>query len=74
MGLKSLADQLDSSEEDASTFLAEFHKKYPLINEYVKATIKECKEEGYVETIASRRRYLPNIKHQHSPTKCKYTE
>lgn len=69
MGLKALADQLNSTEDEASLFLEEFHKKYSSINKYIKQVISECQEDGYVETIAGRRRYLPNIKHQHSASR-----
>ncbi|GJQ84592.1 putative DNA-directed DNA polymerase [Trypoxylus dichotomus] len=69
MGIKALSEQLNSSEEEATSFLEEFHKKYTTINTYIKQVISKCKEEGYVVTIAGRRRYLPNINHLHAATR-----
>lgn len=65
MGAKSLSEQLNSTEDEAKQFLNDFHVKYPSINVYINKVVAECKEEGYVETIAGRRRYLPNINHHH---------
>ncbi|KAI4459694.1 dna polymerase i [Holotrichia oblita] len=69
MGVKALSEQLNSSEDEAKTFLEEFHNKYPAINIYIKQVIAECNKEGYVVTIAGRRRYLPHINHQHAATR-----
>ncbi|KRT79781.1 hypothetical protein AMK59_6608, partial [Oryctes borbonicus] len=65
MGIKALSEQLNSSEEEATSFLNKFHKKYASITTYIKQVISQCKEEGYVATIAGRRRYLPNINSHH---------
>lgn len=71
MGVKALSEQLNSSEDEAKSFLEEFHNKYPAINVYIKQVIAECNKEGYVITITGRRRYLPHIKHQHAATRSK---
>lgn len=32
------------------------------INHFMKETVKNCKRDGFVQTILGRRRYLPGIK------------
>lgn len=65
MSVKSLGEQLNSTEEEARNFLEEFHKKYTNIAAYINRVINNCKQDGYVVTIAGRRRYLPNINDNH---------
>lgn len=61
IGCKTLSEQLLLSEEEAKNFVEEFHQKYPAIRRYIKETINKCRIDGYVETLAKRRRYLPHI-------------
>lgn len=64
IGCKTLSDQLLLTEEEAKHFVDEFHNKYPGIKKYIKETINQCRINGYVETLANRRRYLPHINHE----------
>ncbi|GLV41033.1 DNA polymerase theta [Carabus blaptoides fortunei] len=61
MGTKALAEQLGSSEEEAAEFMVSFKNTYPTIQSYIQRVIELCRENGYVETLAGRRRYLPHI-------------
>lgn len=71
MGTKTLSDQLQTTEDEARHFMENFMSTYPAIKKYIQKVIDNCKEKGYVETLAKRKRYLPNIKHKHPAVKCK---
>ncbi|XP_018322501.1 DNA polymerase theta-like [Agrilus planipennis] len=64
MGIKALAEQLSVNEEEALEFVETFHSKYPGIKKFINEVISKCKELGYVETLAGRKRFLPNIKNE----------
>lgn len=66
MGKKALADSMKVDEETSSKITAEFHAAYPQILIYKNEIIEKAREQGYVETIAGRRRYLPMIKSENS--------
>lgn len=72
MGAKSLSEQLQSTEDEAKAFIANFINTYPAIKKYIQKTVEHCREKGYVETIGKRRRYLPNINHQHPGVRSMY--
>ncbi|MGC3124591.1 DNA polymerase, partial [Enterococcus faecalis] len=36
-------------------------EKYPGVKEYMERIVREAKDQGYVETLYHRRRYLPDI-------------
>ncbi|CAG9863608.1 unnamed protein product [Phyllotreta striolata] len=61
MGCKTLAAQLDSSEEEAAEFVETFMRTYPGIKSFINRTLERCRRDGYVETISGRKRYLPHI-------------
>ncbi|XP_017770850.1 PREDICTED: DNA polymerase theta [Nicrophorus vespilloides] len=69
MGTKTLADQMCVTEDDAVAFIATFHKTYPGIKKYVEQIVDNCRNNGYVQSIGGRKRFLPNIKHQNASTK-----
>lgn len=58
MGSKSLGNQLDISEEQASKIIETFKSRYTGMRDFMAGTIEQCKNNGYVETILNRRRYL----------------
>ncbi|RZC40268.1 DNA polymerase theta, partial [Asbolus verrucosus] len=64
MGSKALAEQLSIEEKDATMFMETFRKTYPGVKNYVKEVVDQCRENGFVETIAGRRRYLSHINHR----------
>lgn len=71
MGTKSLSNQMLISESEAEEFIKTFHNKYPNIKKYIDITIKKCRDLGYVETLANRRRYLPNINNENGTARSK---
>ncbi|KAL1509907.1 hypothetical protein ABEB36_004572 [Hypothenemus hampei] len=63
MGINTLAEQMKISTEEAASLVETFRNTYIGIKKFVEKTIQFCKTHHYVETIAGRRRYLPNIVH-----------
>ncbi|XP_032977365.1 DNA polymerase theta [Rhinolophus ferrumequinum] len=62
MGAKSLGEQMGIEEKDAACYIDSFKSRYTGINHFMKETVKNCKRDGFVQTILGRRRYLPGIK------------
>ena len=73
MGCKTLADQLEITEEEARLFVETFHSQYPGIQPFLTSTINECRAQGYIETVSGRRRYLPAINSNNSASRGKST-
>uniref|UniRef100_A0A1A9W5U6 DNA polymerase theta n=1 Tax=Glossina brevipalpis TaxID=37001 RepID=A0A1A9W5U6_9MUSC len=61
MGVRSLAEALKCNEKEASLVSEQFHASYPGIRIYMEKIIKFARNNGYIETITGRRRYLENI-------------
>jgi DNA polymerase-1 len=47
--------------KEAATIIDEYWKQYPNIKNYMNITINFAKENGYVQTLMGRRRYLRDI-------------
>nr|XP_034371447.1 DNA polymerase theta isoform X2 [Arvicanthis niloticus] len=62
MGAKSLGEQMGIKENDAACYIDSFKSRYKGINHFMRDTVKNCRRNGFVETILGRRRYLPGIK------------
>ncbi|XP_076974314.1 DNA polymerase theta isoform X2 [Tamandua tetradactyla] len=62
MGAKSLGEQMGIKENDAACYIDSFKSRYTGINHFMKETVKNCRRDGFVQTILRRRRYLPGIK------------
>ncbi|XP_057553521.1 DNA polymerase theta [Hippopotamus amphibius kiboko] len=62
MGAKSLGEQMGIKENDAACYIDSFKSRYTGINHFMRETVKNCKRDGFVQTILGRRRYLPGIK------------
>ncbi|XP_054985461.1 DNA polymerase theta [Sorex araneus] len=62
MGAKSLGEQMGIKENDAACYIDSFKSRYTGINRFMRETVKNCRRDGYVQTILGRRRYLPGIK------------
>lgn len=56
-----LAKQLGVSREEASTYMAQYFKRYPGVQHYMESIRKSAFEKKYVETLFGRRLYLPEI-------------
>ncbi|MBN1447738.1 MAG: DNA polymerase I [Bacteroidetes bacterium] len=57
-----LAQRLGIDNNDARELIDRYFEKYPKINRYITETIAFAKENGYVETLLGRRRYIPDIR------------
>ncbi len=56
-----LEQATEFSREEAEKFIASYFKKYPGVKKYLEDTKQKAREQGYVQTILGRRRYLPEI-------------
>jgi DNA polymerase-1 len=63
-----LAKNIESSREEAKKYIENYLNKYHGIREFMKKTIEEAKEEGYVSTMFGRRRYIPELKEKNKNT------
>ncbi|XP_064452724.1 DNA polymerase theta isoform X1 [Mirounga angustirostris] len=61
MSAKSLGEQMGIKENDAACYIDSFKSRYTGINHFMRETVKNCKRDGFVQTILGRRRYLPGI-------------
>lgn len=57
-----LATNIKTSRKKAKEYIEKYFETYPKIKEYMDNSVKLCKENGYVETLWGRRRYVPEIK------------
>jgi DNA polymerase-1 len=57
-----LSRQLGISQEDAKTFIARYFERFAGVRGFLDAQVRLAREQGYVETIFKRRRYIPEIK------------
>lgn len=51
------------SRADAEAFIQTYFARYPGIQDYIKRTLREGAEQGYVHTLLGRRRYVPELLH-----------
>ncbi len=56
-----LSQQIGSSREEAAAFIERYFQKYPGVKAYMERTKREARENGYVQTLLGRRRYIPEI-------------
>lgn len=56
-----LSNRLELSLEESRAFIGEYFATYPAIRKYMSETVQKACEQGYVETMLNRRRYLPEI-------------
>lgn len=56
-----LAQRMRISRKEARTLIDGYFENYPGVREYMDASIRKAREQGYVETLFGRRRYLPDI-------------
>nr|XP_036224574.1 DNA polymerase theta isoform X3 [Bactrocera oleae] len=61
MGMRSLADALKCTEQEATSLSQQFHLTYTGIRAYTDKVVKFARNNGYIETITGRRRYLEHI-------------
>ncbi|MDX1443396.1 MAG: DNA polymerase I [Gammaproteobacteria bacterium] len=56
-----LAKQLGIGRNEAQQYVDLYFERYPGVKRYMEETRERAKQQGYVETIAGRRLYLPEI-------------
>ena len=56
-----LAQRLRIPRNDAKSIIDDYFKHFPSISYYIEDTLAAARENGYVETVFGRRRYLPDI-------------
>ena len=57
-----LSQQLKIGRKQAQNYIDNYLKKYSGIKEFMDNIVNKAKEEGYVETLFGRRRYVPELK------------
>jgi DNA polymerase-1 len=57
-----LSRQLNISMEDARAFIARYFERFAGVRAFLDRQIRLAREQGYVETIFKRRRYIPEIR------------
>ena len=56
-----LAERMDVSRQEAKELIDGYFETYPQVKEYMDKSIQLARENGYVETIFRRKRFLPDI-------------
>jgi DNA polymerase-1 len=56
-----LAQRLDISRKEGTQLINDYFKEFPDISNYIESTLDFARENGFVETLAGRRRYLRDI-------------
>ena len=56
-----LANQLGIPREEAGAYIRRYFERFPGIRDYMEATKKSCRENGYVTTIFGRKCHYPRI-------------
>ena len=56
-----LSKMIDSNVGECNTYIKTFYENYPKVKEFYDSIIQWAKENGYVETLFWRKRYLPSI-------------
>jgi DNA polymerase-1 len=56
-----LANQLGISREEAGAYIKKYFERFPGIRDYMDATKKTCREQGFVTTIFGRKCHYPRI-------------
>ena len=60
-GANSVAEQIHSTNKEAQKIIDDFYSGYPQMKKWMDKTVEDAKKNGYVETLAGRRRYLKDI-------------
>lgn len=56
-----LAQQLQSSRQEAQQLIDDYFKSFPKILDFIEKSKQIAREKGYAETLFGRKRYLPDI-------------
>ncbi|MEO8514502.1 MAG: DNA polymerase I, partial [Ignavibacteria bacterium] len=61
-----LAQRLNIDQREARDIISSYFVNFPTINNWLEKTKEFARKKGYTETLAGRRRYLPNINNKNS--------
>lgn len=61
-----LSNQTSLSRSESKDLIDAYYKTYPRLKEYIQEQIEIAREQGYVQTISGRRRYLKDINSQNA--------
>jgi DNA polymerase-1 len=61
-----LSNQTDLSRSESAALIEAYYKSYPRLKTYIQEQIEFARENGYVQTILGRRRYLKDINSQNA--------
>jgi DNA polymerase-1 len=56
-----LEQATDLSREEAVQYIASYFQKYPKVKDYLERTKQQARENGFVQTLLGRRRYIPDL-------------
>ncbi len=56
-----LANQLGIAREEAGAYIKKYFERFPGIRDYMEATKKACREQGFVTTVFGRKCHYPRI-------------
>jgi DNA polymerase-1 len=56
-----LSQNLGITRKAAQQYIDTYFEKYPGVKEYMERIVRQAKDQGFVETLYHRRRYLPDI-------------
>jgi len=62
IGAFALSSQLGTSVAEAKQFIENYFERFPDVRRYLDTQIQKARDCGYVETLAGRRRYIPEIR------------
>ena len=60
-GAFSLGRQLGISREEAEAFIEQYFERFQGVREFLDTQVEHAREEGFVETLSGRRRYIPEL-------------
>ena len=66
IGAFGLANRLEIKNSEAKEIIDRYFREYPKVKEYMEKTKQFARENGYVETLMGRRRYLSQINNQNA--------
>ena len=64
-----LADRLELSRGEGAELIDQYFEMYPAVKTWMDNTVSFCQENGYVETVTGRRRYLRDINSRNGTTR-----
>ncbi len=65
-GAFTLAQQLNKSRAEAKELIDNYYQTFPKLKQFIASQVDFARDNGYVETILGRRRYLKNINSQNA--------